>query len=293
MNQQFEHIGNQTKQSAATVSALSAKVDDVQVQLQQLATTGQLSGTPDADDVVVCGDETRREQMDAQLIYGLSLEGCRWDQKVGGLADPYPKQLFAEMPAIRIKAQTVDSVERAATRVMSAQDYRANVVHLIMPQLEVLARKETCEKLQAELANMTIPKLLDRAVSDGVSERDLERAEEKADYKAAVIELLVRKTGAHAAEKMRAELSSLNVTQLLTRAKETHGVSAEQLEQASEHQSYIYDCPVYKTLKRAKGALGRPDGGYIFTAGLKTYHRDGLPSKWTLMGVALIADTAK
>ena len=31
-----------------------------------------------------------------------------------------------------------------------------------------------------------------------------------------------------------------------------------------------YNCPVYKTRMRPKGALGHPDGGYVFTAGLKT-----------------------
>jgi hypothetical protein len=40
-----------------------------------------------------------------------------------------------------------------------------------------------------------------------------------------------------------------------------------------------YACPVYKTKMRPKGALGHPDGGYIFTAGLKT--KDP-PSKWTM-----------
>ena len=29
-------------------------------------------------------------------------------------------------------------------------------------------------------------------------------------------------------------------------------------------QKDTYDCPVYKTKMRPKGALGHPDGGYVF-----------------------------
>ena len=40
-------------------------------------------------------------------------------------------------------------------------------------------------------------------------------------------------------------------------------------------------------LIRPKGALGHPDGGYIFTVGLITTEPS---SKWILAGVALLTD---
>ena len=44
---------------------------------------------------------------------------------------------------------------------------------------------------------------------------------------------------------------------------------------------------MYKTRMRPKGALGHPDGGYVFTAGLKTKEA---ASKWVMAGVALLTD---
>ena len=65
------------------------------------------------------------------------------------------------------------------------------------------------------------------------------------------------------------------------------GVLVENAEQKD-----TYSCPVYKTRMRPKGALGplgHPDGGYIFTAGLKT--KDPA-AKWVMAGVALLADVS-
>jgi len=108
-------------------------------------------------------DEVEAASRDGAFIYGCMLEGCRWDDKIGGLADSFPKELYAAMPVILVKAVTVDKAE----------------------------------------------------------------------------------------------------------LKDSYG------------------CPVYKTKMRPKGALGHPDGGYIFTAGLKTKEA---PSKWVMAGVALLAD---
>ena len=108
-------------------------------------------------------DEVEAASRDGAFIHGCMLEGCRWDDKTGGLADSFPKELYAGMPVILVKAVTVD---------------------------------------KAELKDS-------------------------------------------------------------------------------------YACPVYKTKMRPKGALGHPDGGYIFTAGLKTKES---PAKWTMAGVALLAD---
>ena len=54
-------------------------------------------------------------------------------------------------------------------------------------------------------------------------------------------------------------------------------------------QKDMYNCPVYKTKLRPKGALGHPDGGYIFTANLKTKEK---AEKWVMAGVALLTDTS-
>ena len=47
-----------------------------------------------------------------------------------------------------------------------------------------------------------------------------------------------------------------------------------------------FDCPCYKTLTR-NPVDGKPTGGYIFTAGLKTKQP---ANKWILAGVSLFMD---
>jgi dynein heavy chain len=108
-------------------------------------------------------EEIEGPSREGAYINGCMMEGCRWDDKVGALGESFPKELFASMPVLLVKAVTVDKAEQ----------------------------------------------------------------------------------------------------------KDTFG------------------CPVYKTRMRPKGALGHPDGGYIFTAGLKTKEN---PSKWVTGGCALLAD---
>ena len=62
-------------------------------------------------------------------------------------------------------------------------------------------------------------------------------------------------------------------------------IKAVQVEKAEQKDTY--GAPVYKTRMRPKGALGHPDGGYVFTAGLKTKEA---ASKWVMAGVALLTD---
>ena len=47
-----------------------------------------------------------------------------------------------------------------------------------------------------------------------------------------------------------------------------------------------YACPCYKTLTRGP-VDGKPSGGYVFTAGLKTKQSS---TKWILAGVAAFLD---
>ena len=37
------------------------------------------------------------------------LEGCRWDDKIGQLGESFPKELFASIPVVLVKAVTVDA----------------------------------------------------------------------------------------------------------------------------------------------------------------------------------------
>ena len=59
---------------------------------------------------------TRPEQVTAlnkegAYVNGFIMEGARWDEKVGGIEESRPKELFAPMPVCLIKAVTVDKVE--------------------------------------------------------------------------------------------------------------------------------------------------------------------------------------
>ena len=45
-------------------------------------------------------------------MHGLTLEGCRFDEKVGVLEDSRPKEMFCPMPVIVIKAVTADKAEQ-------------------------------------------------------------------------------------------------------------------------------------------------------------------------------------
>merc|ERR1712072_172745 len=56
-------------------------------------------------------DEIDAPSRDGAFISGNMLEGARWDDKLGALADSFPKELFAPMPVILVKAVTVDKAE--------------------------------------------------------------------------------------------------------------------------------------------------------------------------------------
>ncbi len=52
-------------------------------------------------------DQIDAPSRDGAFIHGLTLEGCRWDDKGGALDDSKPKELFCPMPVILVKAVTV------------------------------------------------------------------------------------------------------------------------------------------------------------------------------------------
>lgn len=56
-------------------------------------------------------DQIDAPSRDGAFIHGLTLEGCRWDDKVGVLEDSKPKELFCPMPVILVRAVTVDKAD--------------------------------------------------------------------------------------------------------------------------------------------------------------------------------------
>ena len=76
-------------------------------------------------------DELTSKPASGCYIYGLFLEGARWDKRNDTLTDPKPKELFAPMPVIhlvpevdrapnpengnlRVRAQDIDATARSA-----------------------------------------------------------------------------------------------------------------------------------------------------------------------------------
>eukprot|EP00227_Mantoniella_beaufortii_P011774 CAMPEP_0197579874 /NCGR_PEP_ID=MMETSP1326-20131121/3768_1 /TAXON_ID=1155430 /ORGANISM="Genus nov. species nov., Strain RCC2288" /LENGTH=4505 /DNA_ID=CAMNT_0043143449 /DNA_START=243 /DNA_END=13760 /DNA_ORIENTATION=+ len=56
-------------------------------------------------------DQIEGPSRDGAYIHGLTLEGCRWDEKAGVLEESRPKEMFCMMPVITIRAVTVDKAE--------------------------------------------------------------------------------------------------------------------------------------------------------------------------------------
>jgi len=82
-----------------------------------MQTTARRNDWP-LDKTVVLTDVTKKQvdqiegpSRDGAYIHGLTLEGCRWDEKAGVLDDSRPKEMFCPMPVITIRAVTVDKAE--------------------------------------------------------------------------------------------------------------------------------------------------------------------------------------
>lgn len=60
-------------------------------------------------------DQIESASRDGAFIHGLTLEGCRWDDKAGVMEDSKPKELFCPMPVILVKAVTADKAEMKDT----------------------------------------------------------------------------------------------------------------------------------------------------------------------------------
>jgi len=82
-----------------------------------MQTTARRNDWP-LDKTVVLTDVTKKQvdqiegpSRDGAYITGLTLEGCRWDEKAGVLEESRPKEMFCSMPVITIRAVTVDKAE--------------------------------------------------------------------------------------------------------------------------------------------------------------------------------------
>jgi len=82
-----------------------------------MQTTARRNDWP-LDKTVVLTDVTKKQvdqiegpSRDGAYITGLTLEGCRWDDKAGVLEESRPKEMFCVMPVITIRAVTVDKAE--------------------------------------------------------------------------------------------------------------------------------------------------------------------------------------
>jgi dynein heavy chain len=56
-------------------------------------------------------DQIEQPSRDGAFIWGLTLEGARWDEKAGVLEESRPKELFGSLPVILIRAVTADKAE--------------------------------------------------------------------------------------------------------------------------------------------------------------------------------------
>jgi DNA-binding transcriptional regulator YhcF (GntR family) len=97
-------------------------------------------------------------------------------------------------------------------------------------------------KAASELASMKLRELILHAAELGISEAELDVAEDQADHKGAVIDLITAKTAVADPQSkliasLREELSNMKLTGLVMRAQKS-GVSEEQLDAAEDADDF-------------------------------------------------------
>jgi hypothetical protein len=276
MDQRFESIDRRFEASTEQVTALSTKLDEVQAQLNSV-TTQFKSAVSSADKGTTRTTSAHVHDYTAAVIELIV-------RKVDTVAKELEAtEMRAELSALKIPAllKRAESAGVSEMELESAdreEDYSAAVIELLVRKAGI----QPIEEIRTELATLTVPQLLNRADSYGVSAQELEEVENTTSTDGQLIHGLMlegcrwdSKAGA-LADSFPKQLFA-NMPVMLVKA-----VLADKAELKDS-----YGCPVYKTRMRPKGALGHPDGGYIFTAGLKT---EEPPSKWVIAGVALLAD---
>lgn len=56
-------------------------------------------------------DQIEAPARDGAFIYGLTIEGARWDEKSNSLEDSRPKELYCELPVIQVRAVTAEKAD--------------------------------------------------------------------------------------------------------------------------------------------------------------------------------------
>ena len=137
---------------------------------------------------------------------------------------------------LRAHAVGVSVVELEAAE--DEDDYAAAMAELILARERVAAGAADHDVLRAELAQLTVKGLKQRASAAGATSKQLEEAEEAEDFKLALVELVVSLTGhGRSRDDVRAELAAMKVGQLKKRAIASNVTEAE-LEAAEEADDY-------------------------------------------------------
>eukprot|EP01047_Picozoa_sp_COSAG01_P028404 COSAG01_NODE_1906_length_8932_cov_6.105263_7_plen_1049_part_00 len=148
------------------------------------------------------------------------------------------EELRAELSELRLGALSKRAREAGASeeQVMAAQDTDEPKESLIALILELAAPADPLVALRAELAELKLGELSQRAKAAGVDEHAVLDALDADDAKAALIALILARSAAPAPdplEELRAELSELRLGALSKRAREA-GASEEQVMAAQD-----------------------------------------------------------
>jgi hypothetical protein len=145
--------------------------------------------------------------------------------------------------ALNKRATAAGVTDQDLEAAEDTDDYKSAVIELIISQEVTSSGGNSTEEiaLRGELSKMKQLALNKRASAAGVTDQQLEDAEDTEDYRNAVIELIIQKESSkpplvHAQstlDVLRAELTALRLKELRTRAK-TEGVSADLLEDAMD-----------------------------------------------------------
>ena len=68
-------------------------------------------------------EEVRKQPDEGVHLYGLFIEGCRWDKMGNKLADSEPKVLFAPMPVVLVSGQLASDATKGG-QIYSAPCYK-------------------------------------------------------------------------------------------------------------------------------------------------------------------------
>ena len=166
--------------------------------------------------------------------------------------------LWTELSALKItalikRATAAGVSQEAVERAEDSGNFKGTLVGLIVEH-ETVAAGDPSLRLRTELSSVRLTALIQRATSAGVSEASLDEAEDAADHRAALIELVVaaemratadggKSEAARAATALRLELSGKKLRELIERASAV-GVTGQQLDDAEDtddHKEALID----------------------------------------------------